>query len=128
MALHHARKAVVDGVRDSLFLLRRRPVGVLIGSFGYMGFDIAALVFCFRAFGHTPALPIIVVAYIIGPLGGLVPLPGGIGGTEGGLIGLLALYQRRRTCATRPGWRRPPAQVRSAARARDRSPRTPIRS
>ena len=75
-------------------------MGVLIGSFGYMGFDIAALVFCFRAFGHTPALPIIVVAYIIGQLGGLVPLPGGIGGTEGGLIGLLALYHAPLATAT----------------------------
>ena len=168
VALHHARKAVVDGVRDSLFLLRRRPVGVLIGSFGYMGFDIAALVFCFRAFGHTPALPIIVVAYIIGQLGGLVPLPGGIGGTEGGLIGLLALYHAPLATATvsvlayralalwlpallgsvafiqlRRTLERdespaagcgelaaplPEPRVRSAARARDRSPRTPIRS
>ncbi len=29
---------------------------------------------------------------MIGQLGGLVPLPGGIGGIEGGLIGALALY------------------------------------
>jgi uncharacterized membrane protein YbhN (UPF0104 family) len=99
-ALHYARSAIVDGVRDSLFLLRRRPLGVLIGSFGYMGFDIAALVFCFHAFGQTPALPIIVTAYIIGQLGGLVPLPGGIGGTEGGLIGLLALYHAPLATAT----------------------------
>src|ERR1700759_417306 len=168
VALHHARNAIVDGVRDSLVLLRRRPVGVLIGSFGYMGFDIATLVFCFHAFGHTPALPIIVVAYIIGQLGGLVPLPGGIGGTEGGLIGLLALYHAPLATATvsvlayrafalwlpallgsvafvqlRHTLQRdaqaaagcgelaaplPGRRVRSAARARDRSPRTPIRS
>jgi uncharacterized protein (TIRG00374 family) len=94
------RSAIGDGVRDSLVLLRRRPAGVLVGSFGYMGFDIAALVFCFRAFGHTPPLAIIVVAYIIGQLGGLVPLPGGIGGTEGGLIGLLALYNAPLASAT----------------------------
>jgi uncharacterized membrane protein YbhN (UPF0104 family) len=92
VAARHARNAIGDGVRDSLVLLRRRSPGVLIGSFGYMGFDIAALVLCFRAFGHSPTLPVIVLAYIIGQLGGLVPLPGGIGGTEGGLIGLLALY------------------------------------
>jgi uncharacterized protein (TIRG00374 family) len=149
-------------------LLRRRSPGVLIGSFGYMGFDIAALVLCFRAFGHSPALPIVVLAYIIGQLGGLVPLPGGIGGTEGGLIGLFALYnaplasaavavlayralalwipallgsvafvQLRRTLARdeRPAAGcaelaapLPSGEVRSAERARDRSPRTPIRS
>lgn len=100
VAIHHVRNAIGDGVRDSLVLLRRRSPGVLGGSFGYMGFDIAALVFCFRAFGHSPALAIIVVAYIIGQLGGLVPLPGGIGGTEGGLIGLLALYNAPLATAT----------------------------
>jgi len=99
-AAHHVRNAVGDGVRDSLVLLRRRSPGVLIGSFGYLAFDIAALVFCFHAFGPVPALPIIVVAYIIGQLGGLVPLPGGIGGTEGGLIGLLALYHAPLASAT----------------------------
>jgi uncharacterized membrane protein YbhN (UPF0104 family) len=100
VAARHARNAIGDGVRDSLVLLRGRSPGVLIGSFGYMGFDIAALVLCFRAFGHSPTLPVIVVAYIIGQLGGLVPLPGGIGGTEGGLIGLLALYHAPLASAT----------------------------
>ncbi len=100
VALWHVRNAIGDGVRDSLVLLRRRTAGVLIGSFGYMGFDIAALVFCFHAFGHSPTLPVIVIAYIIGQLGGLVPLPGGIGGTEGGLIGLLALYHAPLASAT----------------------------
>jgi uncharacterized membrane protein YbhN (UPF0104 family) len=32
-----------------------------------------------------------VLAYAIGQLGGLVPLPGGIGGTDGGLIAAFAL-------------------------------------
>jgi uncharacterized membrane protein YbhN (UPF0104 family) len=100
VAARHARNAIGDGVRDSLVLLRRRSPGVLIGSFGYMGFDIAALVLCFRAFGHSPTLPVIVLAYIIGQLGGLIPLPGGIGGTEGGLIGLLALYHAPLASAT----------------------------
>ncbi len=100
VAARHARNAAGDGVRDSLVLLGRRSPGVLIGSFGYMGFDIAALLLCFHAFGHSPTLPVIVVAYIIGQLGGLVPLPGGIGGTEGGLIGLLALYHAPLASAT----------------------------
>jgi uncharacterized membrane protein YbhN (UPF0104 family) len=100
VTVRHVRNAVGDGVRDSLVLLHRRSPGVLVGSFGYMGFDIAALVLCFHAFGHTPALPVIVLAYIIGQLGGLVPLPGGIGGTEGGLIGLFALYHAPLASAT----------------------------
>jgi uncharacterized membrane protein YbhN (UPF0104 family) len=33
-----------------------------------------------------------VFGYVIGQLGGLVPLPGGVGGTDGGLIGAMVLY------------------------------------
>ena len=57
-----------------------------------MGFDIATLGVCFLAFGYTPGFGVLVVGYIIGQLGGLLPIPGGIGGTEGGLIGAFALY------------------------------------
>jgi uncharacterized membrane protein YbhN (UPF0104 family) len=32
------------------------------------------------------------MAYLIGELGGLIPVPGGIGGVEAGLVGTLALY------------------------------------
>ncbi len=85
-------EAVGQGVRDALSLLRQRQLGVLIGSLGYMAFDIAVLGVCFRALGHGPSLEVLVVAYIIGLLGGIVPVPGGIGGTEGGLIGAFALY------------------------------------
>ena len=34
----------------------------------------------------------LVLGYLIGQLGNLVPLPGGIGGTEGALVGVFALY------------------------------------
>ena len=32
------------------------------------------------------------MGYLIGQLGGLLPLPGGIGGIDGGLVGALVLY------------------------------------
>ncbi len=32
------------------------------------------------------------LGYLIGQLGNLIPIPGGIGGTEGALIGIFALY------------------------------------
>jgi uncharacterized membrane protein YbhN (UPF0104 family) len=91
-AIRAVVSSVGHGVRDSLTLLRTRQTGVLSGSLGYMGFDIAVLWACYRAFGHSPSLGVLVVAYIIGQLGGLLPIPGGIGGTEGGLIGTFALY------------------------------------
>ena len=91
-AWRHVVDALGEGTADSLALVRGRPVGVLVGSFGYMGFDIAALGLCFKAFGHSPGFGVLVFAYLIGQLGGLLPLPGGIGGTEGGLIGVFAIY------------------------------------
>jgi glycosyltransferase 2 family protein len=89
----HVVDALGEGTADAIVLLRRRPVGVLAGSFGYMAFDIAALGCCFIALGHSPGFGVLVFAYLVGQLGGLLPLPGGIGGTEGGLIGVFALYQ-----------------------------------
>jgi len=48
---------------------------------------------CFLAFGMAvPPVGVLLLAYIIGQLGGLVPLPGGIGGLDLGLIGALVLY------------------------------------
>jgi uncharacterized membrane protein YbhN (UPF0104 family) len=92
-AIRGTRDALGGGVSDSVQLLRQQSVGVLVGSFGYMGFDIAVIAACFLAFGHVPSLGVLVVAYLIGQLGGLIPVPGGIGGIEGGLIGTFALYQ-----------------------------------
>jgi uncharacterized protein (TIRG00374 family) len=90
--VRHVLDALGEGTADSLMLLRRRPIGVLVGSIGYMAFDIAALGFTFAAVGHSPRFGVLVYGYLIGQLGGLLPLPGGIGGTEGGLIGVFVLY------------------------------------
>jgi len=84
--------AAADGVDEALKQLRRATPLLLLGLFGYMVFDILTLWASFRALGSTPQLPIIWIAYVIGQLGNLVPLPGGIGGVELGLIGALVLY------------------------------------
>ena len=58
-----------------------------------MLFDVAMLGVCFAAFGNdVPPAGVLLVAYIIGQLGSLIPIPGGIGGVDGGLIGTLVLY------------------------------------
>jgi uncharacterized protein (TIRG00374 family) len=87
-----AAAILADGVQDSASLLRERHPYVVFGAIGYMAFDIAALAAAFSAFGSTPPLAAFVFAYVIGQLGGLIPLPGGIGGIDGGLIGALVLY------------------------------------
>jgi len=86
-----ALNAVGDGVNEAVIVLRSPTMA--IGSAGYMLFDVAVLGVCFLAFGNPmPPLDALLLAYIIGQLGGLVPLPGGIGGLELGLIGSLVIY------------------------------------
>lgn len=92
VAIRATRDSVAGGVAESISLLRDRQLGVIVGSFGYMAFDLAVLGVCFEAIGHPIPVGVLVMGYLIGQLGGLIPLPGGIGGTEGGLIGTLALY------------------------------------
>lgn len=92
--------AGADGVDQAIELLRAHSVGVTVGSFSYMAFDIAALGFGFAAVGQVPSFGVLVLGYLIGQLGNLIPVPGGIGGTEGALIGIFALYGVNLTEAT----------------------------
>jgi uncharacterized protein (TIRG00374 family) len=78
-------------VRTAIGLVRDRRVGVL-GAAAYWAFDIAVLGLSFRAFGSVVALPVLVMGYFLGTLGSLLPLPGGIGGVEGGMIGAFAAF------------------------------------
>jgi uncharacterized protein (TIRG00374 family) len=54
----------------------------------------------FHAFGSAPPLAIIWIGYLIGELGGLIPVPGGIGGVDLGLVGTLVVYHVPLTSAT----------------------------
>ena len=57
-----------------------------------MAFDVAALGAAFAAIGALPPIGVLLLAYVVGQLGGLIPLPGGVGGADGGLIAALVLY------------------------------------
>ena len=92
--------ALADGVAESLALLRERNAMLLLGLAGYLGFDVMVLWATFHAFGVAVPLAIIWIAYLIGELGGLIPVPGGIGGVDLGLVGALALYGVPLTGAT----------------------------
>jgi uncharacterized membrane protein YbhN (UPF0104 family) len=88
-----AAGAVGDGVDEALRLLRSGDPAIIAGAAGYMLFDVAMLGVCFAAFGNdVPPAGVLLVAYIIGQLGSLIPIPGGIGGVDAGLIGTLVLY------------------------------------
>jgi uncharacterized membrane protein YbhN (UPF0104 family) len=84
--------ALADGVREAGRIVRRRDWRVIAGSLGYWAFDNAVLWACYRAFGESPPLTLVLMGYLIGQLGGLLPIPGGVGGIDGGLIGALIVY------------------------------------
>jgi uncharacterized protein (TIRG00374 family) len=87
-----ALSALGDGVAEALALLRERNWVLMLGLVGYLAFDVMVLWATFEAVGYTPALAIIWIAYLIGELGGLIPIPGGIGGVDLGLVGTLVIY------------------------------------
>jgi putative heme transporter len=80
-----------SGVRTAIALVRTRDPG-LLGAPAWWGFDIAVLWGMFHAFGTAPPFTVIWMAYFVGMLGNLLPLPGGLGGVEGGMIGALAAF------------------------------------
>jgi uncharacterized membrane protein YbhN (UPF0104 family) len=90
--MRFVREGLVDGVRDTGRLLRSGGVPVVGGAIGYMVLDLAALAAAFAAIGGGPAAGALAVGYVMGQLGGLVPTPGGVGGTDGGLVAALVLY------------------------------------
>jgi uncharacterized membrane protein YbhN (UPF0104 family) len=91
-AVSAARRALIDGIRETGFLLKSRDWKILLGSLGYWAFDNAVLWAAFKAFGYSPDVWIILLGYLIGQLGGLLPLPGGLGGIDGGLLGTLVVF------------------------------------
>ena len=91
-AVRRGLSAGADGVDQANALMRSHSWGVVVGSFGYMAFDIVALGFAFAAVGHVPPVGTLILGYLIGQLGNLIPIPGGVGGTEGALIGMFVLY------------------------------------
>lgn len=84
--------AVADGVNEAVALLREGNAWLISGILAYLVFDVMILGATFRAFGASPPLAILGMAYLIGELGGLIPVPGGIGGVDAGLVGTFVLY------------------------------------
>ena len=79
------------GVRGALELLRTRDAAV-VGACCWWAFDIGALWACFKAFGQSPPGGVLVMAYLAGTLGNVLPLPGGLGGVEGAMIGAFLAF------------------------------------
>ena len=90
--ISETRRAVINGVAEARKILSSGNRRVPAGSFGYWFFDNAVLWATFHAFGMSPPITVVLMGYLIGQLGGLIPVPGGIGGIDLGLIGVLIAY------------------------------------
>jgi uncharacterized membrane protein YbhN (UPF0104 family) len=78
----------VDDTKRVLFTTDWR----LIGAFAYLLADIFVLVLCFWALGKYPPIAVIVLAYQIGYLSNLIPIPGGIGILDGSFVAMFVLF------------------------------------
>ncbi len=78
----------IPAARDALV----RPDWRLLGALGYLLFDIAVLWTTLAAVGPAPPVAALAVAYLAGYLPNVLPIPGGIGILDAGLIGALGLY------------------------------------
>ena len=88
-----ARWARVTGrVVAQCFEELRHPTWRLWGAVAYLWFDIAMLWVCLRALGVHADIPDLALAFLIGYLGNILPIPGGIGALDGGLTAALLLY------------------------------------
>jgi uncharacterized membrane protein YbhN (UPF0104 family) len=67
----------------------RHPHPALLGAAAWWAFDIGVLAAMLHAFGAPLPLPVVVLAYFLGTLFNLLPLPGSL---SGGLAGTLAVF------------------------------------
>jgi putative heme transporter len=84
-------RALRSGLAGALVIVRRRDPAIP-GVLAAWGFDIAALWASFKAFGASPPGAVLVMGYYVGTLANTLPLPGGIGGVEGGMIGAFLAF------------------------------------
>ena len=85
-------RGINAGVRDAEQTTFRHPSWRLAGALGYLGFDMAVLWITLKAVGVPISVPALVLAYNIGYLTNILPIPGGIGVLDAGLAGSLLLY------------------------------------
>jgi uncharacterized membrane protein YbhN (UPF0104 family) len=85
------RRVLRDGAAEAGRVLAARN-WKLLGTLAYYAFDNAVLWAAFRAYGSAPPVGVIAMGYLVGSLGAVVPVPGGLGAAEGGLIGALVVY------------------------------------
>jgi uncharacterized protein (TIRG00374 family) len=89
--LANAPASASAGIRLAVEHVRAGNVA-LFGAILFWAFQILVLWAAFRAFGTAPPWAVLIQAFFVGMLGNLLPLPGGVGGVEGGMIGALVAF------------------------------------
>ena len=79
------------GMRDAIAHVDSRDPG-LLGAFIFWACQVLVLWAAFKAFGEAPTWAVLIQAFFCGMLGNLLPMPGGVGGVEGGMIGALVAF------------------------------------
>jgi uncharacterized membrane protein YbhN (UPF0104 family) len=80
-------RGVPAGLRELPAALRR-PWPLLAGT-GYWAGDCGVLILAFHAVHGSVPIDVVVPAYMLGQLGTTLPLPGGVGGVEPIMLGIL---------------------------------------
>jgi uncharacterized membrane protein YbhN (UPF0104 family) len=87
-----AWRALLGGIDEAVVIVRAGDALVVVGAIGYWFWDNAVLWAAFHAFGASPSVWVILMGYLVGQLGGALPLPGGLGGIDLGLFGMLVAF------------------------------------
>jgi uncharacterized protein (TIRG00374 family) len=91
-------KSIHAGLSAALGMVKRRDPSVL-GAVANWGFDIGVLWASYRAFGESPPGAVLVMGYYVGTLANVLPIPGGVGGVEAGMIGAFLAFRVQRHLA-----------------------------
>jgi uncharacterized protein (TIRG00374 family) len=85
--LREVLRLVPEGIREVPGLLRNPRA--MLGAIGFWVGDCAVLWAAFHAVGSVPPIGVIALGYMLGQLGNALPLPGGVGGVEPVMLGVL---------------------------------------
>jgi uncharacterized protein (TIRG00374 family) len=92
--LASAPATLASGTRTAIAFVRDPSRGGLavVGAIGFWAANIAILWASFKAFDAEIPLAVVIQGFFVGTFANLLPLPGGVGGVDAGMIGAFALF------------------------------------
>jgi putative heme transporter len=92
--LASAPATLASGTRTAIAFVREPSRGGLavVGAIGFWAANIAILWASFKAFDAEVPLAVVIQGFFVGTFANLLPLPGGVGGVDAGMIGAFALF------------------------------------